>query len=125
MPYSCHAQFGRSGCSGCPFGGGRTVRCTLRSMDHSSTVTMVHTARRASFGSLRGGRSTIAEYGTRSLGSFIGPNPTFAAALSGPVFRDRRAARHAIETLVGLDAFYEIEEQTVHQPRGQPVVGAR
>src|SRR5262245_17277924 len=71
MPYSCQAQFGRSGCSGCPYGGGSTVRGMLRSIDHSSTLTIVHTAMRASFGSLSGGRSTMAEYGTRSFGSFI------------------------------------------------------
>jgi hypothetical protein len=33
----------------------------LRSIDHSSTFTMVHTAMRAPSGSLSGGRSTIAE----------------------------------------------------------------
>jgi hypothetical protein len=33
----------------------------LRSIDHSSTLTMVQTATRPSFGSLSGGRSTIAE----------------------------------------------------------------
>src|SRR5437867_5112893 len=106
MPYSCHAQLGRSGCSGCPYGGGRTVRGMLRSIDHSSTLTMVHTARRASFGSLRGGRSTIAEYGTRSLGSFIGPNPTFATGLATAGEINRVEARH------------------LHQPRSQRVVGA-
>src|SRR5687767_11819990 len=61
MPYSCHDQFGRSGSSGCPYGGGSTVRGMLRSIDHSSTLTMVHTARRAPLGSESGGRSTIAE----------------------------------------------------------------
>jgi hypothetical protein len=75
MPYSCHAQLGRSGNSGCPalplWGGGSTVRGMLRSIDHSSTLTMIHTAMRAPSGSLSGGRSTIAEYGMRSLGSFI------------------------------------------------------
>src|SRR6185295_10382292 len=76
MPYSCQAQLGRSGCSGCPYGGGSTVRGMLRSIDHSSTLTMVHTATRAPPGSLSGGRSTMAEYGTRSLGSFIGQHPT-------------------------------------------------
>src|SRR3954469_2090513 len=68
MPYSCQAQFGRSGWSGCPKGGGSTVRGIGRAMDHSSTFTMVQTATRAPPGSLSGGRSTIAEYGTRSAG---------------------------------------------------------
>ena len=61
MPYSCHAQFGTSGSSGCPIGGGSTVRGIGRSMPQSSTFTMVHTTMRASPGSLSGGRSTIAE----------------------------------------------------------------
>src|SRR3954466_9176055 len=37
-------------------------------MDQSSTLTMVQTATRAPPGSLSGGRATMAEYGTRSLG---------------------------------------------------------
>src|SRR3954462_15258176 len=68
IPYSCQAQLGRSGSSGCPYGGGSTVRGIARSIDHSSTLTMVHTATRAPPGSLSGGRSTMAEYGTRSFG---------------------------------------------------------
>src|SRR5262245_51195852 len=40
----------------------------LRSIDHSSTLTMVQTAIRAPPGSLSAGRSTMAEYGTRSFG---------------------------------------------------------
>src|SRR5678816_4869909 len=68
IPYSCQAQLGRSGRSGCPYGGGRTVRGMLRSIDHSSTFTIVQTATRAPPGSFSGGRSTIAEYGTRSFG---------------------------------------------------------
>src|SRR5512145_3193000 len=71
IPYSCQAQLGRSGSSGWPCGGESTMRGMARSIDHSSTLTMVHTATRASFGSLRGGRSTIAEYATRSLGSVM------------------------------------------------------
>src|ERR687892_347522 len=39
MPYSCHAQFGRSGNSGWPIGGGSTVRGIGRPMSHSSTLT--------------------------------------------------------------------------------------
>src|SRR3954463_6639773 len=72
MPYSCQAQFGRSGSSGCPYGGGRTVRGMLRSIDHSSTLTMVQIATRALPGSASFGRSTIGEYGTLSRGSFMG-----------------------------------------------------
>src|SRR4051812_36942576 len=68
IPYSCHAQLGRSGMSGWPKGGDSTVRGIARSIDHSSTLTMVQTATRAPPGSLSGGRSTMAEYGTRSLG---------------------------------------------------------
>jgi hypothetical protein len=61
LPYSCQAQFGRSGSSGCPIGGGSTVRGIARSIAQSSTLTMVHTTIRAPSGSLSGGRSTIAE----------------------------------------------------------------
>src|SRR5262249_1503940 len=68
IPYSCQAQLGRSGRSGCPKGGERTVRGIARSIDHSSTLTIVHTATRAPPGSFSGGRSTMAEYGTRSFG---------------------------------------------------------
>src|SRR6185295_19654335 len=42
-----------------------------RSIDHSSTLTMVQTAMRAPPGSESLGRSTMAEYGTRSRGSFM------------------------------------------------------
>src|SRR5262245_29983982 len=66
LPYSCHAQFGRSGRSGCPIGGGSTVRGITRSIDQCSTLTIVHTTIRAPSGSLSGGRSTVAEEGTRS-----------------------------------------------------------
>src|SRR3954466_4666196 len=66
IPYSCQAQFGRSGSSGWPYGGGSTVRGRGRSSDHSSTLTIVQTATRAPCGSLNCGRSTISEYGTRS-----------------------------------------------------------
>src|ERR1044071_4746461 len=59
MPYSCHAQFGRSGCSGFQKGGDRTVRGMLLSIDHSSTLTMVQTAIRAPSGSLSGGRDAV------------------------------------------------------------------
>jgi hypothetical protein len=61
MPYSCQAQLGWSGSSGWPSGGESTVRGIGRSIDHSSTLTMVHTTSRPWSGSLSGGRSTIAE----------------------------------------------------------------
>ena len=59
MPYSCHAQLGKSGCSGAPIGGDKTVRGIGRDMDQCSTLTMIHTRTRAGAVSL--GRSTIAE----------------------------------------------------------------
>jgi hypothetical protein len=37
MPNSCQAQFGRSGCSGWPIGGDKTVRGIGRAGLHSST----------------------------------------------------------------------------------------
>jgi hypothetical protein len=61
MPYSCHAQLGRSGSSGWPMGGGSTVRGIGRSIAQSSTFTMVHTTIRAPSGSKSRGRSAIAE----------------------------------------------------------------
>src|SRR4026208_1439154 len=55
IPYSCHAQLGRSGISGWPYGGGSTVRGMLRSIAHSSTVTMGHTPLRGTEGPTPGG----------------------------------------------------------------------
>jgi len=40
------------------------------SMDHSSMLTMVHTAMRAPLGSFHGRRDAIGEYSKRSWGSF-------------------------------------------------------
>ena len=61
MPYSCHAQLGRSGNNGTPMGGGSTVRGIGRAISQSSTLAMNHTAMRLPSGSFSGGRSTIAE----------------------------------------------------------------
>jgi hypothetical protein len=68
MPYSCHAQCGRSGTCVTFVGGGSTCRGIGRLMSHTSTLTMGHTIIRASPGNLSGGRSTIAEYGRRCDG---------------------------------------------------------
>jgi len=70
MPYSCHAQFGRSGNSGTPDGGGSTIRGIDRLISQFSTLTITQTARRAFPGSVSLGRSTMAEYGTRSSNAF-------------------------------------------------------
>src|SRR5690348_12505979 len=69
LPYSCHAQFGMSGIGEPPAGGVSTVRGIGWWMSHSSTLTIVQTARRAPPGSLSGGRSEIGEYWIRSVGS--------------------------------------------------------
>jgi hypothetical protein len=56
MPYSCHAQFGTSGKSGWPIGGGSTARGIGPAGLQFSTLTMVHTATRALPGRLSRGR---------------------------------------------------------------------
>ena len=61
LPYSCHAQLGMSGVGAPPAGGVSTVRGMVRSMSHSSTLTMVHTTMRAPPGSLSGLRSVMGE----------------------------------------------------------------
>ena len=61
LPYSCQAQFGMSGMGEPPAGGVSTVRGMAEWMSHSSMFTMVHTARRAPFGSFHGVRRTIGE----------------------------------------------------------------
>jgi hypothetical protein len=61
MPYSCQDQLGTSGSSGTPVGAGSTCRAIGLPMSHTSRLTMLHTATRASPGSRNGGRSTIAE----------------------------------------------------------------
>ena len=65
MPYSCQAQFGTSGSSGCPIGGGSTVRGMAPSGLQFSTLTMVHTATRALLGSASLGLLWIGRYGVR------------------------------------------------------------
>ena len=54
-------QFGTSGRRTSPVGAGSTCRAMRREIDQNSRLTIVHTTRRAPFGSLSGGRSTIAE----------------------------------------------------------------
>src|SRR3989442_3292337 len=71
FPYSCHAQFGISGIGAPPAGGVRTVRGMVSRGFHSSTFTISHTTRRAPFGSTSRGRSFIAEYDMRSVGSIV------------------------------------------------------
>src|SRR3989304_1609715 len=68
MPYSCQLQFGTSGRSGTPVGAGSTCRAIGPAMSHTSRLTIVQTTTRAPPGSWSGGRSTIAEYSTRSRG---------------------------------------------------------
>ena len=65
MPYSCQAQFGTSGSSGCPIGGGSTARGIAAVGLQFSTLTMVHTATRALLGSLSAGLRWIGVYGNR------------------------------------------------------------
>src|SRR5688572_17606688 len=72
LPYSCHAQCGRSGSWVTPVGGGSTCRGIARELSHTSALTIGQTTRRASPGSLSGGRSTIAEYWSRFSGFIIG-----------------------------------------------------
>ena len=69
MPYSCQAQLGKSGCIACPIGGDNTMRGIGRSWPQCSTFTITHTNMRPPSGTVSLGRSTIAEYGTRWLGS--------------------------------------------------------
>src|SRR5262249_32036650 len=73
FPYSCHAQFGMSGSGEPPAGGVKTVRGMGSRGFHSSTLTMTHTIRRPPPGRDRQGRSLIAEYAVRSLGSIVTP----------------------------------------------------
>src|SRR4029077_11600407 len=81
MPYSCQLQFGTSGRSGTPVGAGRTCRAIGLEMSQTSRLTMDHTTMRAPPGSLRGGRSTMAEYSQRSRG-IIGGEPVMSDILS-------------------------------------------
>ena len=72
MPYSCQLQFGTSGRSTAPVGAGSTWRAIGLAMSQTSRLTMVQTTTRAPPGSLSGGRSTMAEKGTRSRGCMAG-----------------------------------------------------
>src|SRR5579872_1527951 len=76
IPYSCQLQFGTSGSWVTPVGGARTCRGIAREISHTSTLTIVHTIMRSPFGNRSLGRSTIAEYFTRSFGNAI-PHTTF------------------------------------------------
>src|SRR5580698_479327 len=77
MPYSCQLQFGTSGNKVCPVGGAKTCRAIGLPMSQTSRLTMLQKMRRLLFGSLSGGRSTIAEKAVRSPGS-IAPRRFFA-----------------------------------------------
>ena len=61
LPYSCQAQFGMSGIGVPPAGGVSTVRGIGWVGSHSSTLTTTHTAMRAPFGNLSGGRAVMGE----------------------------------------------------------------
>src|SRR5437899_6205686 len=71
FPHPCHAQFGTSGIGAPPAGGVRTVRGMVSRGFHFSTFTITHTARRAPPGNVSRGRSFMAEYGIRSVGSIV------------------------------------------------------
>src|SRR6476620_10479836 len=73
LPYSCQHQFGMSGVGAPPAGGVSTVRGMVSFGSHSSTLTITHTAMRAPPGSFSGGRSVMAEYAMRSVGSMREP----------------------------------------------------
>ena len=60
MPYSCHAQFGRSGSTEAPCGAVSTCRGIARSMSQFSTFTTMNTATRLPSGNARRGRSMLA-----------------------------------------------------------------
>src|SRR6056300_1944315 len=67
IPYSCQAQFARSGIRGWPMGGGSTVRGMALAMVQCSTFTMTQTASFLPLGSLSEGLPAIGLYGARSL----------------------------------------------------------
>src|SRR5579862_2765273 len=80
MPYSCQLQFGTSGSRVCPVGGASTCRAIGLPMSQTSRLTMLQKMRRLLFGSLSGGRSTIAENAVRSRGN-IAPRRFLAIRL--------------------------------------------
>src|SRR6266853_1406844 len=61
IPYSCQAQFGKSGIKAFPMGGGNTARGMGPRMSQCSTLTTGHTTILAVPGNFSGDRSTIAE----------------------------------------------------------------
>ena len=71
MPYSCQAQFGTSGSKTTPVGAGKTWRAIGRAISQTSRLTTVQTMILASPGSFKTARSTMAEYGDRSLGIMV------------------------------------------------------
>ena len=85
IPYSCHAQLGRSGNKGWPMGGLKTVRGMARSMLQCSTLTMIHTKTLPLSGRVKPGLSTIAEYGTRELSKFDICAPEYWISLKGEI----------------------------------------
>src|ERR1700722_5050003 len=84
MPYSCQAQLVTSGSIVWPDGAGMAVRGIGREMSHTSKLMIVHTMTLPPFGSLSGGRSTMAEYGLLSLGIIL-VLPLRARMCSGPL----------------------------------------
>src|SRR5258707_15099921 len=68
LPYSCQAQFGMSGVGEPPAGGVSTVRGIVCLASHSSTLMITHTAIRAPFGNLSGGRGRVGEYEVQWVG---------------------------------------------------------
>ena len=60
IPYSCHAQFGRSGSTEAPCGGVNTCRGIGRALSQVSTFTTMKTATRLPSGNARRGRSMLA-----------------------------------------------------------------
>src|SRR5581483_5257609 len=122
MPYSCHAQFGTSGSRGCPIGGGSTARGIAAVGLQFSTLTMVHTATRASLGSLSAGLRWIGVWGNRprtllpinSVMLFSFPCSAFAQRDHGDV---DALAIHGLN--LGLDP-PEVLEQWIDVPLRTP-----
>src|SRR6056297_303731 len=71
MPYSCHDQFGMSGCSTTPVGAGSTWRAMGRIISQTSRFRIGQTTSFVSPPKLSGGRSMIAEYSILSSGRVV------------------------------------------------------
>src|ERR1700722_17183537 len=84
MPYSCQAQLVTSGSIVWPDGAGMAVRGIGREMSHTSKLMIVHKMTLPPFGSLSGGRWTMAEFGLLSLGIIL-VLPLRARMCSGPL----------------------------------------